>query len=107
MPKKRIQVLLRDRVYEIVEALSGDENLPMSKVCSMLIEESLMARGEFSKSRPADTPGFIPKGVEMKVVAKQDPIENARESLAAASGIDDEDLKLLRKLKMLKELNLL
>ena len=31
---KRVQVLLRDRVHEIVQAIAEDENLSMSRVCS-------------------------------------------------------------------------
>ena len=97
--KKRIQVLLRPRLLELVEQISEEDQTPTSAICVKLIEEGLHARGYDVTSanqtvvRPS-TPD--PEWTE-KVVSK---------NLKAGSSADltEKDLKLLEVLKMLKEI---
>lgn len=105
-PSKRIQVLLRDRVRDVVQTLSDEENLSSSKICALLIEEALIHRGVFD-NRPT-----------VQVQRREDP---DLESLMRRDGIQaqlvsrnmrgsertEEEEKLYRKLKMLKELEIL
>ena len=114
---KRVQVLLRDRVHEIVHAIAEDENLSMSRVCSLLVEEALITRGAFSKTShirdvlPSDPArDSLMRKDSLLAHAAQQGIEvhvdqvNTRKP---ETDISADDLKLLKKLKMLKELELL
>lgn len=40
----RVQVLLRDGIFELINEIAKRDNLSVSKVCGMLIQESLAAR---------------------------------------------------------------
>ena len=54
----RVQVLLRDGVFELVNKISEKDNLSVSKVCGMLIQEALAARNlwDMDTSQPKMTP---------------------------------------------------
>lgn len=45
---KRVQVLLRDRIAELVEGLAECEGVSVSRFCGDLIEEALRANGELT-----------------------------------------------------------
>lgn len=114
---KRVQVVLRSKVLEILEGISADENLSMSKVCSLLIEEALLARGVFSKT--SHIREHLPPSPERDSVMRRDSLVKAAEDLGLNvetaytktetqdPELEDDDLRLLKKIKMLKELNLL
>lgn len=97
--KKRIQVLLRPRLLELVEQISEEDQTPTSAVCVKLIEEGLHARGYdvTSASKTVVRPSTPDPEWTEKVVSK---------NLKAGSSADltEKDLKLLEVLKMLKEI---
>ena len=87
--------MLRDRVREQVESLSEEENISSSKVCAMLIEEALIHRGTFDNQKT-------------KMASYGDAWKESKDDLKQKmSELDDNDLKMIRKLKMLKELEIL
>jgi len=113
---KRVQVLLRDRVAEIIEGIAEEENLSQSKVCGALIEEALLTRGVFSKN--SHIREVLPSTPTRDSVMRKDSlldavdiaerkVEVTQNRKTETDDLEDEDLKLLRKSKMLKELNLL
>ena len=93
--KKRIQVLLRPRLLELVEQISEEDQTPTSAVCVKLIEEGLHARGYdvTSASKTVVRPSTPDPEWTEKVVSK---------NLKAGSSADltEKDLKLLEVLKM-------
>ena len=99
-PAKRIQCLLRPDVLKLVETISEEENLSASKVVSMLVEEALETRGVVNKSKGKKTLPSVfeetlgKEGVQAQVVASK-------------ADLSDEDLVLLQKIKMIKEIGLL
>jgi hypothetical protein len=103
---------LKPKVLSILEGISEDENLSLSKICSLLIEEALVTRGAYSKtSRMSE---ILPSSPERDSLMRKDSLLDAAaaagrkvELVSEKSEVDDEDLKLLKKIKMLKELNLL
>ena len=97
--KKRIQVLLRPRLLELVEQIADEDQTPASAICVKLIEEGLHARGYdvTSASKTVVRPSTPDPEWTEKVVSK---------NLKAGSSADltEKDLKLLEVLKMLKEI---
>lgn len=81
---KRIQVLLKPDVMELVEGISEQDGLSHSKVASLLITEALCARG------------LVP-GSKMTVSTVMTNQSNSE---------TDNDAELLKKVKLLKELGL-
>ena len=113
---KRVQVLLRERVAEIIEGIADEENLSQSKVCSALIEEALLTRGVFNKN--SHIREVLPSTPERDSIMRKDSlldavdtanrkVEVTQNQKTGTDEMDDETLKLLRKFKMLQELNLL
>jgi hypothetical protein len=102
---KRLQVLVKPRVLKILEGIAEDENLSLSKVCSLLIEESLITRGAFSKtSRMAE---ILPDTPERQSVMRKDSLVQAAETAQASGDDDEETMRLLKKFKALKDAGLL
>ena len=101
----RVQVLLRPDVYEIVKELSEEENITLSKVCGLLVEQALVNRGLWDKKRRIK-PSMDPDAkslhrldvFETKVPEPKDP---------EPTELDPEDLKLIKKIKALREAGLL
>lgn len=111
---KRVQVLLRDRIADIVEGLAECEGVSVSRFCGQLIEEALRANGELTidgqlharagikvqsvvtNQRTAGQPSPW-KQMEEKVLATSQPTEVEADD-------DDEMLELLEMAKKLKTL---
>ena len=114
--KKRIQVLLPIKAQAIIERLADEEEISQSRVVSTLVTEALAARGELGNWQ-VKTPAQVADdfGVDVRMIAptkaeRNTAFQAAREEAQEQeqpSAIDDDDLKLLKKLKMLKELGLL
>ena len=128
-PTKRIQVLLRPRVLEVVEDLSEKEDFTLSKTVSMLVEEALISRGLFDKGyRTGNREALALQKEEQKLqteLEREEGLERDEDgyffrpeevsglgkhvTLVAkkTQAIDDEDLALLKKIKALKDVGLL
>ena len=102
---KRVQVLLKPRVTEIIERISEDENLSLSKICSLLIEEALITRGAYSKTSRMQE--ILPPSPERDSLMRRDSLVTAAESAEASGDTDEETLRLLKKFKALKDAGLL
>jgi len=104
-PNKRVQVLLKPKVLSILEGISEDENLSLSKICSLLIEEALVTRGAYSKtSRMAE---ILPPSAERDSVMRRDSLVQAAEAAQNTTDSDEETLRLLKKFKALQDAGLL
>ena len=93
---QRVQVLLKPKALDIVKQLSEELDLTLSKTVSMLVYEALEARGV--KIRPSSsvlTDIQTPDNVTKTLVTKK------------TEELEDSDLELLRKLKLLKNAGLL
>ena len=118
-PVQRVQVLLRPRVLEAIKELSAEEDLTLSKTCSMLVEEALISRGLFNKTtRRKEREEAQPAGQMAKDVVEAGLSHFLQQAVAGSDthmttvekkteAIDDEDLELLKKLKALKSVGLL
>lgn len=96
--QKRIQVLLRPKVLEVVEEMAADERMPASKILVMLIEEALIHRGvDVSTWIPPTLRKAEEQGREHSTVSRNLKAEGTPE-------LTEKDLKLLEVLKMLKEI---
>ncbi len=115
---KRVQVLLRDRIAELVEGLAECEGVSVSRLCGQLIEEALKANGELTIDHQLHARAGVKvqtiegRGLDIQTIApKPEPAPQpdvvTPQAQEQPSAIDDDDLKLLKKLKMLKELGLL
>ena len=104
-PNKRVQVLLKPRALEIIEKISEDENLSLSKICSLLIEEALVTRGAYSKT--SHMVEVLPPTPERDSLMRRDSVVKAGEQAEQKQQVTDEDLRLLAKIKGLRELGLL
>ena len=121
--KKRIQVLLPVKAQAIIERIADEEEVSQSRVVSTLVTEALAARGELGNWQ-VRTPDQVAQelGVDVQTIAPtkagnkpidqfwevtQKAREEAEEQEQPSTAIDDDDLKLLKKLKLLKELGLL
>ena len=116
---KRVQVLLKPRVTEIIEQISEEENLSLSKICSLLIEEALITRGAFSKTSTIRE--VLPPTPERDSLMKRDSLAIAAAEAAEKAGRqhetvmkktepmdgDEETLRLLKKFKALQDAGLL
>ena len=100
----------------MVNGIAEEENLSQSKVCGALIEEALLTRGVFSKN--SHIREVLPSTPTRDSVMRKDSlldavdianrkVEVTQNRKTETDDLEDEDLKLLRKFKMLKELNLL
>ena len=110
---ERLQITCSDRVTGIVKAIAEEENTSVSKVLNALVEEGLRVRGAMSKESKIND--ILPTTPEGDSVVRRDSLvswantrgvrpENPPEEVQTP---DDEDMRLLKKLKMLKELGLL
>ena len=111
---KRLQVTVSDRVGGIIEAIAEEENTSVSKVAAALVEEGLRVRGALSKESRINE--VLPPSAERDSVVRRDSLEAWAQERGlsvqttentAAQDLGDDDMKLLKKLKMLKELGLL
>ena len=120
--KKRIQVLLPIKAQAVVERLADEDEVSQSRVVSILVTEALVARGELGNWKVQSREQVAQElGVDVQTIAPntgntafqaarmnvlhETPPEPEQEQPSPA--IEDDDLKLLKKLKMLKELGLL
>jgi len=104
-PNKRVQVLLKPRALEIIEKISEDENLSLSKICSLLIEEALVTRGAYSKS--SHMVEVLPPTPERDSLMRRDSLVKAAETAQQSGDDDAETLRLLKKFKALQDAGLL
>ena len=96
--KKRIQVLLRPRLLELVEQIAEEDGNPSSAVCVRLIEEALHSRGyDVTSASKPPRPSVLPPEWESTTVSRNLKAEGTPE-------LTEQDLKLLQVLKMLKEI---
>ena len=111
---KRLQVTVSDRVGGIIEAIAEEENTSVSKVAAALVEEELRVRGTLSKESRINE--VLPPSAERDSVFRRDSLEAWAQERGlsvqttentAAQDLGDDDMKLLKRLKMLKELGLL
>ena len=93
-PSKRIQVILKDKLTSVVEDLAEQQGNSMSKMCSILVEEALNARG-LNPYVPDQTPVENPniKWAVNAVANKQEAYDNTAKA----------DAQVL-KLKLMQEL---
>ena len=101
----RVQVLLRPDVYEIVKELSEEENITLSKVCGLLVEQALVNRGLWDKKRKIK-PSMSP---DAKSLHRLDVLDTKLDTPKdpEPTELDPDDLKLLKKIKALKEAGIL
>lgn len=92
MATQRVQCQFRDSTLDQVKLIADEMNLSLSKAVGYLVEEALAARGSLTNA-PTQSP------MKAEVV-----MSNSRK--AAEVELDDEDLKLLKKIKLLKELGI-
>lgn len=86
--KKRVQVLYRPSVLEELERLAAEEQVSLSRITTMLVDEALAYRKNAvatSSPKPSPAPSDL----------STDDIE-----------IDPDDMKLLKKIRVLKEMGL-
>ncbi len=57
--KKRVGFIPRDDVMRIIDKLSIENNLSISKIISILVEEALSKRGVFNKKNGKSTQSFV------------------------------------------------
>ena len=129
--KKRIQVLLPVVAQDIVERIAEEEEISHSRVVSDLVVEALKARGLWISTLQHANQQLAERraeklGLDVQTIATRNPDNNhlqkqrlnivhdmppepepEPEPEQPSTAIDDDDLKLLKKLKMLKELGLL
>jgi hypothetical protein len=87
-------------VLEVVDKIANEDGLSLSKACALLIEEALETRGLLDKSKLKND-RWTSTTVQNK--------KSETPSLASPVTTDEvsaEDLALLKKLKLLKELGL-
>ena len=95
---KRVQVLLRDRIAELVEGLAECEGVSVSRFCGLLIEEALRANGELT----IDHQLHARAGVQVRTVEVPTPTTSQPTEVEADD--DDEMVELLAMAKKLKAL---
>ena len=118
---KRVQVLLRDRIADIVEGLAECEGISVSRVCGSLIEEALKAKGPLTidgqlharagvqvqsvvtNQRTPDQPSPW-KQMEEKVLRASEQAPSTSQPLDNEADDDDEMVELLEMAKKLKTL---
>ena len=120
--KKRIQVLLPLGAHDVVERLAEEQEISQSRVVSDLVVEALKARGEMLTPHQKHFQKTAEKlGLDVQTIATNNHGNNhlqkqrlnilhempPEKEEQPSTAIDDDDLKLLKKLKMLKELGLL
>ena len=107
---------------DIVERLAEEEEISQSRVVSDLVVEALKARGEMLTPHQKHAEKTAERlGLDVQTIAtKPEPEPSPQRDVSGSVephlvtpqeqpsvSIDDEDLKLLKKLKLLKELGLL
>jgi hypothetical protein len=96
MVAQRIQCLLKPRVLEIVKQLSEEMELTLSKTVALLVNEALEHRGHTIRPQPSVMKDIVPTdNVTQTIVTKK------------TEELEDSDLEMLRKLKLLKNAGLL
>lgn len=117
-PSKRIQVVLRKPMMDILDDFALESGLTWSKSCALLIEEALTARGWTGPKRNQNGPSNIVEDVLSTLPAeKQEQIEvvstpnlktavtslNTEEKKEALENTANADAQML-KLKVMQEL---
>lgn len=98
---KRVQVGFKSDVLDALEQLSTQSGESLSKVVSRLVEQSLVNRGLLEDS------ALNPVGKSSSVVDMAAAMGYSVETVQKKTeSLEDDDLKLLKKLKMLKELGI-
>lgn len=98
---RRIQVGFKDDTLQALEKLSETSGYSLSKCVSVLTEEALVQRGLLNQ------PDIPASAVSPIIQAAQKAGLQSQLVSKKTEALDDDDLKLLKKLKMLKELGLL
>ena len=91
----RVQVLLNPDLLEVVKQLSEEKGLSMGKTVALLAQEACMSRGLFSPGQELGTPTHTTEVVMKKTQPPQE---------TDTSELTSEDMKLLKMLKVLKEM---
>ena len=104
-PNKRVQVLLKPRALEIIQKISDDENLSLSKICSLLIEEALVTRGAYSKT--SHIVEVLPPTPERDSLMRRDSMVQAAQDAMKKEQMDEESMRLLKKFQAFQEMGLL
>ena len=92
----RVQVLLNPDLLEVVQRLSDEKGLSMGKTVALLAQEACMSRGLFNPGQELGTPTHTTE----VVMKKSQPAQETDTSELSA-----EDMKLLKMLKVLKEMS--
>lgn len=103
-------MLLRPEVLELVEAIAEQDNLSNSKVVALLAEEALVNRGLFQKNQIQPTTSKKRASSKLEDSVLDMAADKNLEVTAVSKRTEDlnpEDLALLKKIKLLKEMNLL
>jgi hypothetical protein len=118
-------VLLPLQAQDVVERLAEEEEISHSRVVSNLVVEALKARGEMLTPHQKHAQKKAEElGLDVQTIATRNPENNhlqkqrlnilheippepEPEPEETPAAIDDDDLRLLKKLKLLKELGLL
>lgn len=111
-PVQRVQVLLRPKILELVKILSEEENLSLSKACSILVEAGLIAKGMIDPKAPPKLLREVEKEASpstRSVLGVDVPQDRHTTVTKKTSDLDltTEDLELLQKIKALKSVGLL
>jgi hypothetical protein len=91
----RVQVLLNPDLLEVVQKLSEEKGLSMGKTVALLAQEACMTRGLFSPGQELGIPTHTTEVVMQKTKPAQE---------TDTSELSAEDMKLLKMLKVLKEM---
>ena len=97
---KRIQVGFKQHVLDALETFSEQSGDSLSRSVSVLVEEALISRGMLEAKAPLKP--SLKTGWEEKLGSSTETTP-----LPTSPSIDEEDLKLLQKIKVLKELGVL
>ena len=109
-PVQRVQVLLRPKILELVKILSEEENLSLSKACSILVEAGLIAKGMIDPKAPPKLLREVEKEASpsvRSVLGVDVPDNYNMTTTKRTTDIDQSDLELLQKIKALKSVGLL
>ena len=118
---KRVQVMLRPGLHEVVEELADEQNLPLSRVCGYLIEQALVNRGlwdeelrkriqkeDIVEKSPAAASFNKTDLLDIKGVSSVETVSsNTKNQEIDKTNIDPQLLAMAKKLQTLKELELI
>lgn len=117
-PSKRVQVMLRPEVYEIVNDLAEQDNITLSKTCGILVEAALAQRSLWDATTRKRIKPEMTQDPHYRSVNKTDILDSVPENrttelvtkkaepLTNDTELDPELLALAKKLQALKSLDL-